>query len=322
MEIRVGAHETGRGGGLSKRSASRCSASSVRLRPEGAQVGPALSPSSLDFGTETVGSTSPSQTLTLTVATPSIVTVVSVVGDFVLTGGTCQPDTDVAPSSPCTVDVAFAPVGPGVTTGDVTVVVGSGLAASATLSGEGSTATTTVPSTTPETTTTTTAGEPAFPTTTRRPGVTVATIPPDPIGPTTSGSSTTTLATRPPTTRPPPPTAGPTLDVTALGGGRSGPPGVGLTVVGTGYQAPDGGTLGHLVLIASGPSAQAQVGPPCTTVYFFLDGRRLGSAVPTRPAPSARTGLSVPGDAVPASTTSTSACAASGGPCWPSAASW
>ena len=94
-------------------------------------------------------------------------------------------------------------------------------------------------------------------------------------------------------------------------GGRRGPPGVGVTISGTGYRTADGGQA--LVLIASSPVAQRDEAD-CSTVYFVMEGRRLGSASPGPDGVVRRTGLSVPGDTRPGRHTVSSSCRSSGVP--------
>jgi len=57
-----------------------------------------------------------------------------------------------------------------------------------------------------------------------------------------------------------------------------------------------------------------QAGPDCGTVYFFIDGQRLGSASPDAAGSVGRKGLSVPGDADTGHHDVTSSCRASGSP--------
>ncbi|MDQ4070748.1 MAG: hypothetical protein M3203_14950 [Actinomycetota bacterium] len=54
--------------------------------------------------------------------------------------------------------------------------------------------------------------------------------------------------------------------------------------------------------------------PECETVYFFLDGKRIGAAKPDANGRVSKSGVSVPGDARPGSHTLTSSCRSSGTP--------
>jgi hypothetical protein len=75
-----------------------------------------------------------------------------------------------------------------------------------------------------------------------------------------------------PPPRPPlPPRKGPTLSALSPARAPSGPPGVGLELVGSGYA--------------------------CPSVYFFFDGSRVGMAHPDRAGRVQMTGLEIPGDA-------------------------
>jgi hypothetical protein len=291
--------------------------------PAAGQVAVDLSPSSLDFGPVDVDSTSPPQTFTLSATGGATVTVLSVSGEFVHTGGSCQPGLVLAAGASCTIEVAFAPVTEGSQTGTLSAVVNGDISTEAGLSGQGvpaPTTTTTVPTTiapTPTTTPATTIPATGRATTTR------PTVPPPttvgPESPTTSiAAGPTTTTTRPTTTttsttRPPPPGDGrPTLDIIAAGGGRRGPPGVGVTVSGSGYRSGDSHALGRVVLIASTPTAQQGAG--CGTIYLVLDGRRIGSATPGGDGTLRRSGLSVPGDVRPGTHTVVSSCRSSGVP--------
>ncbi len=282
----------------------------------GAQTNVVLSPASVAFDPQDVGTTGTSQPVTVNAL--GRITVISVEGDFVRTGGSCEIDVFVAPAAPCDVLMAFAPTGEGPATGLLTVVVDNSFVGDATLSGQGTVATTTVPTTTTPTTTATTDPEP--PSTTRQ-VLTTTSVPGATTTATTTPLQATTSVATTTTTRPPVPASrpvGPTLTVTAAGGGRSGPPGVGLTIAGSGYRSPGGNTLGGLVLVASPAlaqaQAQAQAQADCDTVYFFQDDRRIGTAVPRDDGGIRRSGLSVPGNTRPALHTVTSACRPSGAP--------
>ncbi|MEA2717127.1 MAG: hypothetical protein QOI99_1444 [Actinomycetota bacterium] len=150
---------------------------------------------------------------------------------------------------------------------------------------------------------TTTTGAPATTTAT-----TAATTPPttpettpDTVGPTTTRRTTTTrptTSTSTPSTSTSTPSSttttlvdlsAPTLTAVASDGKPSGPPGVGLTLTGTGYDG-------------------------CDQVYFFFDGRRIGSAEPDGTGDVRREGSSVPGDVDVGSSTVTSSCDHTGTP--------
>ena len=84
-----------------------------------------LSPTSLTFGSQTVGTTSSPQSVTLTNKQSSAVTGISISasGDF---GQTNNCGTSVAANSSCTIDVTFSPTSSGTRTGTLTVTDSAG----------------------------------------------------------------------------------------------------------------------------------------------------------------------------------------------------
>ncbi len=276
-----------------------------------------LSPASLSFGPVTVGQSTGSQTLTFTSTAPVTLDTVSVSGPFGRTGGSCAAGSVVGPRAPCTINVAFGPTVAGSQTGAVSVVYGGDNVRSGTLSGVAVPPSTTTEPPTTSTEPPTTSTEPPTTATTSapRPTTTAGTTTTTAVGPTTTTVEPTTTSTvgetttSTTTTRPSPALAGGvTLDAIAAGGRRSGPPGIGITVTGAGYP-PSGGRAGQLAA-----PARAQSGPACPTVYFFLDGRRIGSTTPDAAGAIRKTGLSVPGDVDPGRHDVTSACRSGGDP--------
>ena len=278
-----------------------------------AQIAPTLTPARLVFPSVAAGTTGAGQPFKFAASSPVTVDAVSVVGEFSLLSTDCTP-TPPAPVASCVASVAFSPTTAGAKTGTLTVAA-AGSTLTSSLSGQA-----TAPATTVATTSTT--GPPRT-TSTTSPPTTSSTRPPSTSttrGPTTTTTSTsvpettlppetvpppTTVVT--PTTLPPGPGGGPTLDAVAAHGARSGPPGIGVTVSGTGY-GPATGTA--LVLIAYGSAAE----PGCGTVYLFVDGQRIGSVRPGAAGDIRRTGLSVPGDTSPGRHHVASACQPSGSP--------
>jgi hypothetical protein len=103
------------------------------LTSEGGQ--PTLNPTTLAFGSETVGFTTAAQTLTWTnnSSFPSSVTSATVTGPFNISSNTC---TSVAAGASCAIGVTFTPNALGALTGTLTVVsTGNTLAASLTGTG-------------------------------------------------------------------------------------------------------------------------------------------------------------------------------------------
>ena len=268
---------------------------------------PTLAPATVSFVPVTIGQSSAPQSVTFTPNGPVTLDSISFTGPYSRTGGTCA----LGPvSAPCTIGVIFTPTASGPLSGALTVVWGADNQLQSTLTGNGVPATTTTdqPTTTGLRPTTTTTRPPttttrATTTTTEAPTTTVAettTIPET----TTSTSTTTTL---PP---PAPPPAGITLDAVASGGRRSGPPGIGITVTGSGYPA-GGQALGSRQMAAA---PMAQVGPACNTVYVFVDGRRIGSTSPDAAGAIRKEGISVPADVDPGRHDVTSSCRSAGSP--------
>jgi Pro-kumamolisin, activation domain/Abnormal spindle-like microcephaly-assoc'd, ASPM-SPD-2-Hydin len=96
-----------------------------RIGLSGAGLTPlAASPTSLVFGTVTVGTTSPAKTLTLTNDNPSTALSISVAysKDYATSGGTCG--ASLAGGASCTVDVTFTPHQNGAINGAVSVTDG------------------------------------------------------------------------------------------------------------------------------------------------------------------------------------------------------
>jgi hypothetical protein len=100
-------------------------------------AGPVVSPTSLDFGTVAVGTVSPVQTLTVSLAYGgtaaaaqpqpkgfnfSVDSLVLPAG-YLRSGGTCPIGTGT--NSPCTIGIAFAPGSAGVAAGDVAITATS-----------------------------------------------------------------------------------------------------------------------------------------------------------------------------------------------------
>ena len=274
-----------------------------------------LAPATVVFETVVVGERSAAQTLTFTSTSTVTVNGVGVTGPFeIATGSTCGAGVIVGPASAgCTVRVVFAPTGAGAQTGAVTLTYNADVTRRSSLSGSATATTTTArpPDTTvPDTTVPPTTAAPR--TSTTQPATTT-TGPTPTVPPTTLGEETTTtsaLATTTTTAPPPPPPVRVTLTATAADGGRSGPPGIGITVTGTGHPAGGGRASGGQQIAA--PLAQA--GPACGTVFLFLDGRRIGSARPDAFGELRKEGLSVPGDVGPGSHDITSSCRTSGKP--------
>jgi len=100
-----------------------------------------LSPTSLSFGTVSVGSTSAVQTVTVTNNQTTAVTINSVVasGDFIYTsGGTTPCGSSIAASGSCTLGVEFSPTAAGAISGNLTLTYGaSGSPQVVSLSGTG-----------------------------------------------------------------------------------------------------------------------------------------------------------------------------------------
>ena len=135
-------------GGVGSRSGSFSVAGSMPSSPvsiplNGMGVMPgsiSLNPGAFDFGSGVIGSTSPTQMVTVSNtggATVGLGTL-GVSGDFALSGSTCG--ASLAAAQSCTVAVAFHPTSEGTRSGLLTVPGdGTGSSASATLSGNGTT---------------------------------------------------------------------------------------------------------------------------------------------------------------------------------------
>ncbi|MBS0321663.1 MAG: choice-of-anchor D domain-containing protein [Proteobacteria bacterium] len=101
-----------------------------------------ISPSSKNFGSVTVGSTSSATTFTVAVtgATGNVTSVSSSnATEFAVTGGTCVPSKSLASGNSCTVTVTFSPSSTGSRSGTLSVLTnGSPATLTASLSGTGS----------------------------------------------------------------------------------------------------------------------------------------------------------------------------------------
>lgn len=285
-----------------------------------------VDPSSLDFGTVPVGSVSAAQSVTLSSTGPS-----GVVSSMAVTPsqsefrpvGSCV-DKTIGPESSCTMSFTFAPAAVGARRGTATYVVG-GVTITVALSGAGSgtpatTTTTAAPATTVPATTSPprTTTPPRTTASTARPPFTTApptTVLPNPSSSTTStrpaasttappGSTTTTTTTSPRRSEIGPPT----LAVFTSAGTPIGPAGVGVTITGTGYVA------GAELAAGADLALSGAAGSTCGTVYFHIDGVRIGSAQPDAAGHVRVTGLSIPGDSDAGRHTVTSSCRPSGTP--------
>ena len=266
---------------------------------------PTLTPATVSFATVTVGQSSAPQSVTFTPNGPVTLDSISFTGPYSRTGGTCA----LGPvSAPCTIGVIFTPTASGTQSGALTVVWGADNQLQSTLTGTATPAPTTTTSTTSPSTTTTTRP----PTTTTVRATTTTTVAPTTtVAETTTVPETTTSTSTTTTLQPPaPPPEGITLDAVASGGRRSGPPGIGITVTGSGYPA-GGRALGTRQLAAA---PMAQVGPACDTVYVFVDGRRIGSTSPDAAGAIRKEGISVPADVDPGRHDVTSSCRSAGSP--------
>lgn len=92
-----------------------------------------------DFGSQTVGTTSTTQTLTITSTGDGPATIGTVVttGDFAVTGGTCS-GSALAPAATCTVIVTFTPTATGARVGSISIpgnAIGSPVSVSVTGTG-------------------------------------------------------------------------------------------------------------------------------------------------------------------------------------------
>lgn len=85
-----------------------------------------LTPASLSFGTEMIGSTTTAQDITVsnTGSNPATISQVSVVGNFSITANTCG--TSLAGESGCTLSVVFTPQNSGTSYGSVTIIDSAG----------------------------------------------------------------------------------------------------------------------------------------------------------------------------------------------------
>jgi hypothetical protein len=250
----------------------------------------------------TVGERSDPQRLDFKTGTAVVVNEVRVTGPFSRSAGGCPVGT---PTVSCSIDVVFAPTATGPQTGTVVVTWGGDNTLRSALSGTGlpatttSSSSTTVTTTLPSTTSASSSTSTSAPSTTTTTGLSTTTTPV--VAETTTSTSTTTTVPVTPATP-----GGVTLDAVAAGGVRSGPPGIGITVTGSGYP-PAGGT--HL---AAPPLAQLP--PACGTVYLFVDGRRVGSTSPDAGGELRKEGISVPADTDPGGHSVTSSCRSSGLP--------
>ncbi len=294
-----------------------------------------LSPARLDFGPVEAGQRSGAEQFTFVSTSPVTVDAVSVTGEFTRAGGTCGPGVS-AGSTGCTVLVVFEPATAGAKAGTLTVVYGLDNSRESSLAGTGTPPATTTTTTTTEPPPTTAPPDteppptaPPRPTTsarppvqTTRPGTTLLPAPtvepvPDEATADTVPETTTTTTTAPAAPPPLEPAGlsrqppGVTLDAVTAAGRRSGPPGIGLTVSGTGY--PPAGTRAMGVRHLAAPDL-AQAGPACDTVYVFVDGRRVGSTGPDAGGRIRKDGISVPGDTPPGTYDVSASCSTSGAP--------
>jgi hypothetical protein len=110
---------------------------SVSLAGTGTAPMAMLSPASLSFGSQVIGTTSPAQSATLsnTGTAPLTISAITITGDFAQTNN-CG--TTLAAATSCTISVSFTPSVTGIRTGSLTVSSNSqGGAVSAALSGSG-----------------------------------------------------------------------------------------------------------------------------------------------------------------------------------------
>jgi len=110
----------------------------VTLSGVGAGQPASISPTSLTFGNEPVGSTSASQTITLTNPDNNVsgvpeVPAIQSSGDFQYQTG-CESETVLTTNSPCPITVTFTPTAPGTRTGTLIVTYTSPVAATLTAS--------------------------------------------------------------------------------------------------------------------------------------------------------------------------------------------
>ncbi|WP_412542226.1 choice-of-anchor D domain-containing protein [Longispora sp. K20-0274] len=152
-----------------------------------------LNPTSHNFGSLAVGSTSPTQTFTVTNTgnAPYAITHVTIggtnAGDFVMSADMCTGTSVPGPAGSCTVKVAFKPTTGGPRTGTLTVTdqVGPEHVRVATLQGTGSVTTTHSPSPSPSPSTTPSPS--ASPSSSVTPSAPVTTPPTKPELPVTGG---------------------------------------------------------------------------------------------------------------------------------------
>ena len=187
----------------------------------------AFAPTSLTFADQTIGTTSPSQAVTLTNTGTASLTISSkgTTGDFT---GTTSCGTSLAAGANCAIDITFTPTAAGARAGTVTVIdnavgsphivtlMGSGVVAVTTTTVPTATTTTLAPTTTTSTSTTTTTTAPIIITTTTQtpttttiastttttatPTTTTTTSTSTTAAPTTTTTSTTTTSTQAPAT--------------------------------------------------------------------------------------------------------------------------
>ncbi len=264
---------------------------------------PTLSPTTVSFGTVTVGERSDPQRLEFKTGTAVVVNEVRVTGPFSRSAGGCAVGTRTVS---CSIDVVFAPSAAGPQAGAVVVTWGGDNILRSALSGSGLQATTTSSSSTTVTTTPPSTTSSSGPASTSAPSNATTDLPATTTTITVVVETTTSTST---TTTVPAASAAPggiTLDAVTAGGVRSGPPGIGITVTGSGYP-PAGRSQLAAPLLAQPP-------PACGTVFLFVDGRRVGSTSPDAGGLLRKEGISVPGDIDPGPHRVTSSCRSSGLP--------
>jgi hypothetical protein len=127
---------------------------------------------------------------------------------------------------------------------------------------------------------------------------------PAPVAPPPAASGPAPVAAPPPTPGPAPAVGRITLTALNEDGLATGPPGVGITLRGSGFPVPQ--------RELAAPAAQIE--PSCRTIFFHFDGRRIGSAETDAAGTVRRPGVSVPGDASPGVHTVTASCRSGGAP--------
>jgi hypothetical protein len=93
------------------------------VQPDAGQVAVKVTPASLDFGTQPVGTTSPSQTATLSNAGNSAVIVRRIIASGIDFDQTSNCGATLAAGAQCTIQITFKPAITGPRTGNLTLVV-------------------------------------------------------------------------------------------------------------------------------------------------------------------------------------------------------